>query len=574
MQQRPEVSTPSCSQAEALVIYDDGSSASKARAGSSDVTDLLLRYAKPDVAAGVAIFGLKVGAVPILSQCSQTSDRLLSVEEEAVRLGALGPEAVTSELQADWSEISDLCRSGAVVLADEVQQLQRWRDQVSESVASLERRSALAFLGLPANAEPEAVHRSYKQKALSVHPDKGGSEEEFQELQSMLDRIQVESSEDDIKNGGGGGLFGMNELLKRCKESQKNKEANDDEDDLPEATKLQRRRLMLHDQALDLSKRAMKALEQLQVQNHPADQLSQSTAAGGQPPVLDLLRSFVKGFAIEVTAMTPFIAAAERVFCKFVRQGVEVLTGAALADAQGTVALVALEFTGPLLRVARRAGPCPRLDQRCQGLLRSLAAVPSAFENALTALREGLANRRAAEWRGCDESTGVPKPCDDRTGVSEPSSPAGHKAAQGRPCPFAAAVAAAAAAESEATGSPEPAAQPVKRVADAIERRPECSQAGVLRKRSARPEEAYQETSEWRKLRAFCIRTRLCVNYNRDANDLRCTLSAGECNFRHVCAACGAEEKGGPKAQYQNHGGWNCLKLQAWLMAHGSVASE
>ena len=50
------------------------------------------------------------------------------------------------------------------------------------------------------------MQRSYKQKALTAHPDKGGTEEDFQQLQTMLERIHVPTDDDPP---GSGGLFGM-----------------------------------------------------------------------------------------------------------------------------------------------------------------------------------------------------------------------------------------------------------------------------------------------------------------------------------------------------------------------------
>jgi len=77
-------------------------------------------------------------------------------------------------------------------------------------------------------------------------------------------------------------------------------------------------------------------------------------------------------------------------------------------------------------------------------------------------------------------------------------------------------------------------------------------------------------SDDWGKLRAFCIRSKICVDYNRDSAGTRCTAAFGTCGYRHVCAICGAEERGGPGAQYCSHGGWNCTRFQAWLLAHSS----
>jgi len=485
-----------------------------------------------------------------------------------MRLGP-EPENLVTELQLDWSELSrrtsGLAPANEASLSEEVQHLQSWRDRAGTAVSCLERRSALAFLGLAPDAELEAVHKSYKQKALSAHPDKGGSEEDFQELQSMLARIQVEATEEEQK--GGGGLFGMNGLIKRCKEKQQ-EEAEISEEALTEMAKLQRSRLALHDQALDLWKRATDAEEQLKAKGQSSTRFSQSAAAGGSPPVLDLLRSFVDGFALEISALSPGLVSAERLFCKFLRQGIEVLTAAALADSSGSVSLVAMSFTGPLLRVAKRAGPCPTLEHRCQALLKCLADVPKVFDGLLDSFRERLEEKAASELRGCDE--GDTGPVTSRASATEQEACVPEPPPAPRKCPFAAAVASAdepAEADCQVLPPPSPVSFQMPVEAVCLQKDPREASLQQTKRPSS---QAYQDTPEWGKLRAFCIRSRICVNFNRDAGDIRCTSSADCCNFRHACAVCGAEETGGPKAQYQNHGGWNCLRLQAWLTVHGA----
>ena len=58
------------------------------------------------------------------------------------------------------------------------------------------------------------MQRSFRQKALQAHPDKGGSEEDFQELQAMVEKLQMPSEETSK------GFFGMNELIKQCREAR------------------------------------------------------------------------------------------------------------------------------------------------------------------------------------------------------------------------------------------------------------------------------------------------------------------------------------------------------------------
>mmetsp|Transcript_78375 Transcript_78375/g.212108 ORF Transcript_78375/g.212108 Transcript_78375/m.212108 type:complete len:113 (+) Transcript_78375:235-573(+) len=104
---------------------------------------------------------------------------------------------------------------------------------------------------------------------------------------------------------------------------------------------------------------------------------------------------------------------------------------------------------------------------------------------------------------------------------------------------------------------------PRSELAEALDALPQ--QGSLAKSRHAR-----EHTDDWGKLRAFCVRHRICVDFNRDSAGARCTAPFGSCGYRHACAICGAEEKGGPGGQYSSHGGSNCLKFQAWLLAHGS----
>ena len=139
----------------ALVPCHDDGIPTKARS-SSDATGRLLQHGDPRVAAGVAVFGLGVVAFPLLEQCAEGDAQLLSDAEQRARLGALKPSAIAAEIQKDWSDLADV-GAKAKDLASEVETLQRWRERAAEGVAVLERRSALAFLGLGADADPEAI---------------------------------------------------------------------------------------------------------------------------------------------------------------------------------------------------------------------------------------------------------------------------------------------------------------------------------------------------------------------------------------------------------------------------------
>merc|ERR1719331_1151767 len=103
-------------------------------------------------------------------------------------------------------------------LDDEVSKIQKWRDKVNTNMKSLQKRSALAFLGLAPDASEGDINKMYKKMALELHPDKGGDPEKFQELQEMKERLnEIEKDEDEKKKEG-------EEEAKAAKEKEKEEE--------------------------------------------------------------------------------------------------------------------------------------------------------------------------------------------------------------------------------------------------------------------------------------------------------------------------------------------------------------
>merc|ERR1712187_506912 len=79
--------------------------------------------------------------------------------------------------------------------------IQKWRDSVNGHLKVLQKRSALAFLGLPPEATENDINKMYKKMALELHPDKGGDPETFQELQEMKERLNdIEEDENEKKD--------------------------------------------------------------------------------------------------------------------------------------------------------------------------------------------------------------------------------------------------------------------------------------------------------------------------------------------------------------------------------------
>jgi len=508
---------------------------------NTKVVENLMRYASPSVATGVAVFGLGVAALPLISGCRPERDdsvdeaaELFTAEELRVRIGPLAPARLSAEMQL---EVLDVVQHASVASQDdlkaEVEALQAWSDVTAPALSSLERRSALAYLGLGLDAEPEAVHRSYKQKALAVHPDKGGSVEDFLNLQEMVGRLQ----EADVKieeKGKTGNLYEtMREMMKRAKEAREQKDTCQ-EQHVPEEIRLQHRRTALHEQTIRFWERAKTAELQL---NEGYGTKSQNAS------ILAQLHHLVDDLATGIKSLPQGIAAAtagERLLCRLLRRGVDILAASSLVDATATVAHVSLSFVGPLLETVRDCGPCPRLELRCRLLLRALAEVPAAFENFMKTVGEGLENKAAAEWKGCHDAVSRPKTTQDRPQESHPV------------------------VDEDMPDS------------DIGQRRSGCSGADVAQdwietyippeSQALQLQTCYTDTAEWRSIRALCVRTRFCVDFNRDGNDERCTDS--KCGFKHGCAICGEMQKGSRRLVHKYHGAWNCPLLPGWLAEH------
>merc|ERR1712113_741111 len=108
-------------------------------------------------------------------------------------------------------------RTPVEVIDAEVTKIQKWRDSANANLKGLQKRSALAFLGLPPDSSDNDINKQYKKMALELHPDKGGDPEKFQELQEMKERLT--DLEKDEKDGDADD--GEDEEAKKAKEKEK-----------------------------------------------------------------------------------------------------------------------------------------------------------------------------------------------------------------------------------------------------------------------------------------------------------------------------------------------------------------
>merc|ERR1711920_1125365 len=116
--------------------------------------------------------------------------RLFTETEMKKRLGLLDAEYVAREITMSTDDLDDRMEQCDMDVTDsEVTKIQKWRDSVNGNLKCLQKRSALAFLGLPPDSTENDINKMYKKMALELHPDKGGDPEKFQELQEMKERL-------------------------------------------------------------------------------------------------------------------------------------------------------------------------------------------------------------------------------------------------------------------------------------------------------------------------------------------------------------------------------------------------
>ena len=196
-----------------IMPFDDGSaSADKAQ---SSAMSLVINYADPLLAAGTAVFGLGLLVLPLLSRLNLLDEadmysypphgetnpkqpmRIFTEAELRQRMGLLAPAYLSKEICMSTDELDEYMNKCEMdTTDDEVSKIQKWRDSVNLHLKSLQKRSALAFLGLPPSASDADINKMYKKMALELHPDKGGDPEKFQELQEMKERLNEMDEED------------------------------------------------------------------------------------------------------------------------------------------------------------------------------------------------------------------------------------------------------------------------------------------------------------------------------------------------------------------------------------------
>lgn len=459
-----------------IMPFDDGSlSADKAQ---SSAMSLVINYAEPLLAAGTAVFGLGLLVLPLLARLNELDRRTFAYEghgetnraqkmrlfteaELRQRLGLLDPEVLELEITRSTEELDDYMNASDIDALDgEVTKIQKWRDSANTNLKGLQKRSALAFLGLPPDANEGDVSKMYKKMALELHPDKGGDPEKFQELQEMKERLN-EIEADDKKTDEE--KADEEELKKKEKEQEEEEEKRK----LPPDERIKKLRMEVHDNTLRLWERAKKSRDEI---------IGEKALKANAAPALNILRLFVERFVNNEikTLRHDDSKTAEAKFRKFVKQGAEIIAVAAMHDVQSTLQTISMQFN---YRLVARSGS-PEIHKRCKLLLEAISDVPMQSEAFIKRVEDSLLDSKDRDKKSKEERA---KEQRDREAKGDLSGEAGAAAANAKAAPAAppgtaqpkaapaaapqtaaaataANIAAAAAASSAAPPEPQPAA--------------------------------------------------------------------------------------------------------------------
>lgn len=399
-----------------MMPFDDGSvTADKAQ---SSATNLLINYAEPAFAAGTAVFGLGILVLPLLARLNGVAKdkdkdgrafrekdgvfsyrahgeantkqpiRLFTEAELRQRLGLLDAAFLLEEITMSTDELDERLRSSSVdATDDEVNKIQKWRDKANGRLRALQKRSALAFLGLHPDAVGEDVSKMYKKMALELHPDKGGDPEKFQELQEMKDRLNDIDREDDKKDDEDP----EDEEARKAKEKEKEEE-EEEKKKQPANERVAKLRMDAHDNTVRVWDRARKAKEEI---------IGDKCIKSNPQPALNLLRMFVDRFVTSEikTLRHDDSKGAEAKFRKFLKQGAEIIAVAALADVQATLSTIAMHFN---YRLVARSGSA-EIKNKCAALLEAIAEVPLFAESFIKEVEMSIMEQKDRDRKRKEE---------------------------------------------------------------------------------------------------------------------------------------------------------------------------
>ncbi|CAE7550260.1 dnaJ [Symbiodinium natans] len=346
---------------------------------------LLLNAADIDAAQAIAFCGLPLLVHPLLQSLFSGDSLEEALQQVQGRIGQVSPARLLQELED--KEPSILLRTKELSegkLAQEVLQLDGWRGQVAARLLLIEKQLALEMLGLAQSADSTSITKAFKRRAVELHPDKGGDQEEFQLLQQMKDVLlgsKASAEKQDDETGVSASP------RKRSSEAFGDSQDTDDEID-----NLLRNRGAADEATPAQSRTSRKAgLQASRVKLHQAvshawsrcgrlcSQLSRYKQAG-QGPHADLLLAPLETFLakFEQEGEEPRCAPDGSRLGLLVSRGAEFLGAAALLDPEATLAV--LTKSGHMSEIQEHEG-WPRL-------IESMRRLPSQVESFLASTQQ------------------------------------------------------------------------------------------------------------------------------------------------------------------------------------------
>lgn len=370
-------------------------------ASRSSVLDLVLTCAEPDLAGGVALFGLGFLVVPFLVDLIGAGrlHGFLDADELRKRFGPLDVAFMIREICMTVDDLDFHIKQSRIEdLETEIHGMKKWRQHLTACLRLLHKRVALAFLGLTSAASETDINRVYKKMALECHPDKGGDPVKFQELQEMRNRIsEAEKTADDPRSA----------------------DAPEAEENSVDAMDPRRLRLSMHANVMRLWENVKKTTDEICITC--GDKAHPETA-------LSTLRMFVDAFVSSDIQALPHadLQSVQLKFDKFIKVGAEIITGSALIDPGTTKAILSMHFDCVIKEHCKSS----QLHVQCSKLLEAALAVRLRSSEVMDKFRRSQTCGKA-ELKQCislfeiivDQQIGIEKPISSEQTTPESTLP-------------------------------------------------------------------------------------------------------------------------------------------------------
>lgn len=443
-----------------VVLLDEG--ASIATQVQSKGLELGITIAEPAVAAGIAMFGLGLLVLPLLAPlasppsgsivgaevyaydvlCSADSKRpplVYSRSELKKRLGMLDVAFLARELAMDEAALAaHMEQCDTRILEKELAGIRRWQGIAKPCVRLLQKRAALAFLGLPPAANEADVNRVYKKMALELHPDKGGCPKRFQELQQIRGWVldaggskRQEDAEDEAEAEEH--VADSNKPDEGCGDDTSNEGEEEDTEEKADKAATRNAVVSLRARAHSVVTRIWHSIQRArdEITNNSETAVAGGGTSTSSQEALKLLQSYSQEFGRAYHHGNAATCDEERAhqaaakLHKFLRLGAEVVALAAMADPNSAHTLISTHIGLTLVAHCDSS----RIHRRCAMLLDStlkvrdrVADVLAAVGCPLSCLQDGSkgAAPEVAQAPGEHEAQWPEEPSSEKPATTEP----------------------------------------------------------------------------------------------------------------------------------------------------------